>query len=381
MIDRRDVLRGALAGAALVACGSTRPVPAPAPARSRREEDDPGPRRHRLPRPQDVEAALASGHTVTMFNRGKREKLQPLDCRSSSSTAIAIPICTADDTPRQARRASSSSPARWDAGDHISGYVPRHRRSVGGAARAERQALRLHLDHLGLRREPCATAATRTRRSRARRSDRRDDGIEFENYGGLKALCERAAAEALPGRVVDVRPGLIVGPGDPTDRFTYWPSRIAAAARCSRRATPDDPLQWIDVRDLAEWLVHLVETGTTGRSTRSAPAQPARWGDVLDTCVRASGSGAKLVWIPQDFLAQHGLGGEDAFPIWAAPVGKTAGMHRWSNERAKAAGLSSARSTTPCSAILAWFPGELERRERVTQELDGSGEGEGSATA
>jgi hypothetical protein len=75
------------------------------------------------------------------------------------------------------------------------------------------------------------------------------------------------------------------------------------------------------------------------------------------------------VWVPHDFLDQHGLGGEDAFPIWTAPVGNMAGMHKWSNERAKAAGLKFRTIDDTVKAILAWFPGEIERRERVTKEL------------
>jgi 2'-hydroxyisoflavone reductase len=194
-------------------------------------------------------------------------------------------------------------------------------------------------------------------------------GENFENYGGLKVACERATTEAMPGRSAIVRPGYIVGPGDPTDRFTYWPVRIARGGDVLAPGTPADPLQWIDVRDLAEGLIHLVETGTNGTFNAVAPEKPARWGDVLDACVRAANSGAKLVWVPHEFLEKHGLGGEDAFPIWTAPVGAMAGMHRWSNERAKAAGLRFRTIDDTVKAILAWFPGELERRERVTREL------------
>ena len=97
---------------------------------------------------------------------------------------------------------------------------------------------------------------------------------------------------------------------------------------------PDDPLQWIDVRDLAEWLVTLAEHGTAGTFNAVGPTPPGRWGDVLDTCVDASASGAKLVWVPADWLEKNGMGGEDAFPIWVPPTGKFAGFHRWNNARA-----------------------------------------------
>src|SRR6185312_16143093 len=194
-------------------------------------------------------------------------------------------------------------------------------------------------------------------------------GDQFQNYGGLKALCEKAAADAFAGRCAVVRPGYIVGPGDPTDRFTYWPARIPKGGDVLAPGTADDPLQWIDVRDLAEWLVHLAETGTTGTFNALGPNPPARWGDVLDSCVKQSHSGAHLVWVPHDFLEKHGMGGDDVFPIWAAPVGEGAGMHRWKNQRAMAAGLKLRSIDDTVSALLAWFPKELERRARVTREL------------
>ena len=123
------------------------------------------------------------------------------------------------------------------------------------------------------------------------------------------------------------------------------------------------------MRDLADWLVTLAEHGTAGRFNAVAPAHPGRWGDVLETCVAAAGSDAKLVWVPATWLEQNGMGGEDAFPIWVAPTGKFAGFHRWSNERAKAAGLTFRPIADTVKALLAWWPGELERRVRVTREL------------
>ena len=202
-------------------------------------------------------------------------------------------------------------------------------------------------------------------------------GAEFENYGGLKVLCEQAAAAAFPGRAAIVRPGYIVGPGDPTDRFTYWPARIARGGEVLAPGAPDDPLQWIDVRDLAEWLVTLVEHGTTGTFNALGPASPGRWGDVLQACLAAAGGTAKLAWVPTSWLEQHGMAGEDAFPIWTAPVGKYAGFHRWSNDRAEAAGLTFRPMADTAKALLAWYPGEVERRVRVTRELEEAAKAKG----
>jgi 2'-hydroxyisoflavone reductase len=144
--------------------------------------------------------------------------------------------------------------------------------------------------------------------------------------------------------------------------------RIARGGEILAPGAPEDPLQWIDVRDLADWLVTLAERGTAGMFNAIGPPSPARWGDVLQACVDAK-RGGKLVWVPATWLEQNGMGGEDAFPIWVAPTGKFAGFHRWNNDRAEAAGLTFRPIADTVKAILAWVPGELERRIRVTREL------------
>jgi 2'-hydroxyisoflavone reductase len=165
-------------------------------------------------------------------------------------------------------------------------------------------------------------------------------GDNFENYGALKALCEQAAAAAFPGHAAIVRPGYIVGPGDPTDRFTYWPVRASRGGEVLAPGTPGDPVQWIDVRDLAAWLVKLVEDGTSGTFNAIGPERPAKWGEVLDACVAPTKGAASLTWVPVDWLEKNGQGGDEGFPIWAPPTGDTAGLHTWSNARAVKTGLT-----------------------------------------
>lgn len=369
MIDRRDVIRGALAGAALVACGSNKPAPAPAPAAK-------PPEKKKILilggtgflGPKTIAAALARGHEITTFNRGRREKVQPLEMQVERLYGNRDPNLTAEDEPNSPKGLEQLVGKKWDAVIDNSGYFPRH---VSASAKllAPSVGQYIYISSISAYAEnPANGGDENTKLAELRDPTVETMGDQFENYGGLKVACERAVAAAMPGHSAIVRPGYIVGPGDPTDRFTYWPARIARGGDVLAPGTAGDPLQWIDVRDLAEWLIHLVETGTNGTFNAVAPEKPARWGDVLDTCVRASGSGAKLVWVPWDFLKAHGAG-EDLFPIWAAPVGEMAGMHRWSNERAKAAGLTFRTIDDTVRAILAWLPGELERRERKTKEL------------
>jgi len=192
----------------------------------------------------------------------------------------------------------------------------------------------------------------------------------YEFYNGLKALCEQAAQKTFADRCAVVRPGYIVGPGDPSDRFTYWPVRIGKGGTIVAPGSPDDPIQWIDVRDLAEWLVKLAEDATTGVFNAVGPEQPAKWGEVLAACQKQVKSPASLVWMDVDFIEKEGVGGEDGFfPIWNAPRGDYAGFHRWSNERAKKAGLEFRQLADTVGAIDAWFPSEIERRRRVGEQL------------
>jgi 2'-hydroxyisoflavone reductase len=157
----------------------------------------------------------------------------------------------------------------------------------------------------------------------------------LEHYGELKAMCERVVQER-PGAIV--RPGLIVGPHDPTGRFTYWPHRIARGGDVLAPGPPDEPVALIDARDLGAWIVRLCEDGTHGVVNA---IDVTTWGEVLEACVRGTGSDARLVWTPSEWLAEQGVGEWMELPLWTGPAGSEhAGLHRVSNERALAAGLT-----------------------------------------
>lgn len=177
-------------------------------------------------------------------------------------------------------------------------------------------------------------------------------GKEYANYGALKALCEQAAEKAMLGRATLIRPGFIVGPDDPTGRFTYWPARFARGGEVALPGSPTDPLQLIDVRDLAEWLVRLVENSTLGRFNATGPDRRMGWGEVVKACQRTSGMPSTLTWISPAFLAkQEGL----EFPIWAPYEGDTKGFHTWQNARALKAGLRFRPIAATVKDTLAWY--------------------------
>jgi 2'-hydroxyisoflavone reductase len=386
--SRRDVLRGALAATAL---GLTPAACTPKRSTGTNTSSTPVVAKKRILilggtgflGPKTVEVAIARGHQVTIFNRGKREKLLPLSAAVKAEVEHLYgnrdPELPADDergadgkllrpdaSPKGLSQLMGGS---WDAVIDNSGYFPR---MVNASAEvlAKSVAQYIYISSVSAYDEnPANGGDENTRLAKLADPTVETMGDQFENYGGLKVLCEQAAAAVFPGRATIVRPGYIVGPGDPTDRFTYWPARIARGGDVLAPGAPEDPVQWIDVRDLAEWLVTLVEQGTVGTFNALGPATSARWGDVLQACVAAGGGNAKLEWVPATWLDENGMGGEDAFPIWIAPVGKFAGFHRWSNQRAVAAGLAFRPVADTVKATLAWYPGEIERRIRVTREL------------
>jgi 2'-hydroxyisoflavone reductase len=179
-------------------------------------------------------------------------------------------------------------------------------------------------------------------------------GSNYENYGGLKVLCERAAEAAFPGHATIVRPGYIVGPEDSTDRFTYWPVRVAKGGEMLAPGEPANPIQIIDVRDLAEWLVHVVEARVYGPYNLVTPAGKTNIGMLLDACKKATGADTTFTWVSADFLESQGVEG-GTLPIWIAPRGDYEGTGRISSTRAVAAGLKFRPLEVTCKETLDWF--------------------------
>jgi 2'-hydroxyisoflavone reductase len=187
--------------------------------------------------------------------------------------------------------------------------------------------------------------------------------VDEKTYGGLKALCEKAAEAAMPGRVSNVRPGLIVGPNDGTDRFTYWPARVAKGGEILAPNRPQDPVQLIDVRDLAAWIVRLLDTKSMG--VFNATSTPRWMGDVLDACKAAAGSDAQFTWVDAAFLKAQKVEEWSDLPVWTSPAGDDAGAGQVSNARALAAGLAFRPLKATAKDTLDWWKTlPKERTER-----------------
>jgi 2'-hydroxyisoflavone reductase len=389
---RREFLERTLAGSAALAAGSLALLGCQSSAFERMDDK---PLKHPNPSkrililggtgflgPKTVAAALARGHSVTVFNRGKMEKRIPFGFEGVEHLyGNRYPDLPADDargpdgklldpngTPKGLEQLVGK---KWDAVIDNSGYFPRQ-------VKASAELLAPNCGQYLFISSISAYASNKKAGDDedsplAQLADPNVDtmGKNYEFYGGLKAFCEQAAQAAFPNRCAVVRPGYIVGPGDLSDRFSYWPVRISKGGTIVAPGSPDDPIQWIDVRDLAEWLVKLVEDGTNGVFNAVGPDQPAKWGDVLAACQQQVKSNpATLVWMDADFIEKEGAGGEDGpFPIWTAPKGDYLGFHRWSNERAKKAGLKFRPIADTLGAILTWYPAEIERRVRVTDQM------------
>jgi 2'-hydroxyisoflavone reductase len=184
--------------------------------------------------------------------------------------------------------------------------------------------------------------------------DPETDEVTGESYGPLKALCEVTAEAALPGRVANVRPGLIVGPNDPSDRFTYWVRRMARGGDVLAPNRPDMPVQIIDVRDLAEWIVRLAENSTAGVFNATGPATPHRFDSVIDACHAAAGSDAQIVWVDEGWLTEQGVAPWMELPLWLPAGAGYDGLSAVNVSRAVGAGLTFRSLADTCEATLAW---------------------------
>ncbi len=186
--------------------------------------------------------------------------------------------------------------------------------------------------------------------------DESTEEITGETYGPLKALCERAIARHFPGRHAIVRPGLIVGPHDPSDRFSYWPHRIAQGGPVLAPGKPESPVQFIDVRDLAAWCIDLTLAQNADIFDATGPAQPLNMGQLLTTCKKLSGSDAEFVWLGDDFLLEREVGPWMELPLWIPEGEKSmAGFQQRNIAKALKAGLQTRPLADTLRDTLAWL--------------------------
>src|SRR5882724_7385572 len=174
----------------------------------------------------------------------------------------------------------------------------------------------------------------------------------YKTYGPLKALSEREAEKWFPGKTLIIRPGIIVGPRDESDRFTYWPVRTDRAGDVLAPGKPNDPVQFIDARDLAEWTIRMAENRETGIYNATGPAKPLGVGEMLDGIKGAERSNAKFTWVNEEFLAQQKVEPWSDMPAW---TGKDSGLARTNISRALAKDLTFRPLADTARDTLSWF--------------------------
>ncbi|GHO49480.1 NAD-dependent epimerase/dehydratase family protein [Ktedonospora formicarum] len=268
-----------------------------------------------------VETALERGHTITLFNRGQTDpELFPQVEQIHGNRANGL------------RELNGRA---WDAVIDSNGQVPRH---VSESA----HLLAEYCEHYTFISTTSVyadyTVAHIDESSPVIPFDDLDaDASNMATYGGRKALAERLAAEAMPGRVLVIRPGLIVGPYDPTDRFTYWPHRVTKGGQILAPDNPERPVQFIDARDLAAWTLAMVESRQVGTYNAKGPTDTLSIGQLLEACREVSGNVASFTWVDEAFLQGHDVAPYRQMPLWVPS--EMVGFSRVDCRKAIAAGL------------------------------------------
>ena len=204
---------------------------------------------------------------------------------------------------------------------------------------------------------------------------------KFALYGPLKALSEQEAEKWFPKQTLIIRPGLIVGPRDETDRFTYWPVRIDRGGEVLAPGDQNDPVQFIDGRDLAEWVVRMVEQRQTGIYNATGPEKTLGIDAMLEGIKAANKSAASFTWVNADFLEGQKVAPWSDMPVWIPPRGEEAGGNRISIQRALAKGLTFRPLAETARDTLAWFKSQpAERKAKLKAGLSPEREKEVLAT-
>jgi 2'-hydroxyisoflavone reductase len=188
------------------------------------------------------------------------------------------------------------------------------------------------------------------------------------NYGAFKARAEIEVQTQYPGINTIIRPCLIVGPLDRTDRFTYWPARIDKGGEVLAPDKPDDPCQFIDSRDLAEWMIRMAEMREFGTYNAIGPEKPLTIGEMLYGVKAVTTAGAQFTWVPWEFLQAQGVRPWTQMTVWQPPYGRTAGYQRRSAAKALTKGLTFRPLAVTAKDTLDWHRSRPAEEQAATLE-------------
>jgi len=332
--------------------------------------------------PACTESVLARGHSVTHFNSGRTEQLRREGGRPSVVPAGVEqlygnrdPNKTADDrrtegkpdAPKNANSPKGLSQLegkKWDAVIDTSGYFQRMVKTSAELL-APNVKQYVFISSISVYKDNSVPNYDETAAVGVLDDPATEEmGKNYANFGPAKALCEKAAEAAMPGRVTNIRPGYIVGPRDTSGRFIYWPVRVSLGGTMIVPGTPADPIQIIDVRDLSDWIIHCIENRVVGVYNATGPAKELPMNSMLEGIRKGVGSNISFTWVENAFLSSHGAS-ESQFPLYAPPTGDTAGFHRCNVSRALARGLKFRPVVDTAKATIDWYrslPAEIQAR-------------------
>jgi 2'-hydroxyisoflavone reductase len=278
--------------------------------------------------PHFVAALLAGGHRVTVFNRGRE--------------AAKVPAGVAQLLGDRNGQVDALKGHDWDAVIDDCGFTGRQVRLTTDLLHGHIRQY-IYISSISAYAD-LAQPNIDENYKLAHLADPATEDLGGGNYGGLKALCEQIVEQKYRAHATIIRPTFIAGPGDATDRFTYWPVRVARGGDMLAPGSPADPLQFIDVRDVADYLRLCVEQHLAGRYNVCLPPHAVTMGGLLEACRRITRADTRFVWANLAFLTAQKLIGEDAtdglaLPIWSPPVGDLAGAALLSPARAVSHGL------------------------------------------
>lgn len=393
-LNRRRFMQSALAASAGLAMGgrvlAREPVKAPAPEKAGKPLKILILGGTGFLGPACTEAALARGHSITVFNRGRLESIRKDGGRPSAvPPGVEVlygnrdPEKFAEDwkddqrqNPKKLEKKSENPKGlsqlegkKWDAVIDTSAYFPRiAKASAELLAPNVKQYVFISTLSVYADRSKPITEETPVEQLKDPTSE--EFGENFENYGPGKAACEAAVEAAMPGRVTNIRPGFIVGPRDSSRRFLYWPLRVRQGGEMVLPGSPEDPIQIIDVRDLGEWTIRAIEDGTVGVYNATGPAETLTMRRMVEECKKGLNSDATFTWIPLNEMEQlkdadgREIASPGGFPLYVPPSEEGAGFHRCDCSKAIAKGMKFRPVSETAAASAAWYdslPPEVQR--------------------
>ena len=295
--------------------------------------------------------AIKRGHTVTLFNRG----------RTNTHLFPEVEKLLGD----RDGQIDSLKNRTWDVVLDNTGYVPRQ-------VRDSAQLLKGNVGRY-------LFTSTRQVFADFRAPDKKEDAPKEnvgQSYGALKVLCEQAVNDVYGELATIVRPTAVAGPNDRSDRFTYWPVRINQGGEVLAPGDLTDPIQYIDVRDLAEFMIHLLENNTAGSFNAAGPEADLSVAEFLYGCRAITSANVRFTWVPADFLAKHNVQPRRGMPLWTSPKVRGETRSPVNRDKAVAHGLKFRPLAVTARDTLDWYLSKLPDQRTLRRGISAQREAE-----